>query len=201
VKVVWYVVAGVVALLVAFLWWRVTSVKRGARQRDERVLKALAPLGEKLGEGAEVAPAEIRDLCARYELRPALYGILRHFERLDLFPDSMKTWESQAEGLLAYWMMHPNELQDPPVELSVVERVERDIQGSKATFFVMKFRMAEGHWSGSDVWHLGLSGPFVEGKAPYTGVASFSRHADTLDSVSPGELVDWFMNLVTKGSG
>ena len=198
----WYVIAGIAALIVAFIWWRITSVARGARKRDAHILDALAPLGDRLAEGVEVTPSEVGEFCAKYELRPALYGILKHFERLDLFPESMKSWESQAEGLLAQWMMHPNELQDPPIELAFVERVERGIGDEKATFLVLKYRMPEGHWSGSDRWHLGLSGPFVEGDVPYSGLASaFSRCGDSLESIAPGDLVDWFIGLVQKRSG
>ena len=33
----WYILGAVVVLIVAFFWWRLTSVARGARQRDDRI--------------------------------------------------------------------------------------------------------------------------------------------------------------------
>jgi len=198
----WYAIGIVVVLAVAFLWWRITSVARGARQREAKIMRALTPVGEKLSRGSEVTPAEVARLCERYELRPVLYAILDQFGRLDLYPDSLKSWECQAEGLLAFWMMHPNEYRDPPTQMECVQREERDLGGRKATFLVLRFRMPEGHWSGHDTWHLGVSGPFFENGAPFAGPASaFSRCGDTLETVQPGELVDWFVNLVRQKGG
>lgn len=199
-------VGAVVVLVIAFLLWRIMSVVRGARRRDARLLKVLAPLGEKLSQGAAVASSDVARLGSRYELRPMLHALLKRFGRLDLFPSALESWERQAEGLLAYWMMHPHELQDPPIEMECVERLERDLQGKTATFLVVRYRMPEGHWSGHAEWHVGVAGPFLEKVAPYEGIATaFSRCGDTLESIAPGALVDRFVAMcaarATEGAG
>src|SRR5262245_60439548 len=112
-----YVLAGIGVLLVAFIWWRYTSVARGARQRDEKLLVVLDPIAERLSRKDPVTAEEIANLSRQPQYRPMLYQLLKHFERLDLFPAEALTMEAQGAGVLAYWMMHPNELQDAPKEI------------------------------------------------------------------------------------
>ena len=40
------------------------------------------------------------------QTRVLLYALLKHFERLDLFPKNYLDPKSQAESALAYWLMH-----------------------------------------------------------------------------------------------
>ncbi len=35
----WYVIVGMAVAVALFLWWRYTSVARGARGRDEKILQ------------------------------------------------------------------------------------------------------------------------------------------------------------------
>src|SRR5262245_52009872 len=72
-------------LIVAFVWWRYTSVARGARQRDEKLLAVLDPIGQRLSKKEPVTAEEITNLSRRPQYRPVLYQMLKHFERLDLF--------------------------------------------------------------------------------------------------------------------
>jgi len=198
----WYLIGAIVVGIVAFLAWRITSVERGARQRDRKLIEALNPFGEKLSNGSHVTVDEVSSLCAKYELRPMLYHMLKHFEKLELVPEEYTSWESQAEGLLAEWMMHPNELQAPPETMECLKRVQKDIDGQNATFIVLKYKMPTGHWAGDEHWILGLSGPFVETEVPYSGLASaFSRCNDQEGEVEPEELVDWFVDMCRRKSG
>ncbi len=191
----WYVVIGLV-LIIALAWWRIGSVARGGDRRDERIMERLAPLAQRIRRGEGIPPAEMADLCGRWEVRPLLYPLLTALERLDLWPASMTSWESQAEGLLAYWMMHPNELREPPAELRCAERVERDVEGRTVTFLVLEYRMPKGHWAGDDV-KLGVAGPFVENTVPYAGTTTaYARWSDTRASVEPAALVDRFATMV-----
>jgi hypothetical protein len=129
-----------------------------------------------------------------------LYDLLKHFEKLDLFPEQYKDQKSQGEGQLAYWMMHPNELQDPPVEIELIETCPRDIGDRQAAFLVFRYRMAHGHWAGQD-WILGLSGPFFANDIPYSPVAgAFSRCGDRFGEVRPDALVDWFIETIKSMS-
>jgi hypothetical protein len=194
-----YAFAAIAIVIVAFVWWRFTSVGRGARQRDERLLKRLDPIAQRLLAKEKVAEEEIAALARQPQYRPMLYAMLAHFERLDLFPLGYLTPVAQGEGRLVYWMMHPNELQDAPADIELVEEVVRERHGLRLTFFVYRYRMAEGHWAHKDGWLLGLAGPFLDNDPPYTGPAGgFSRGSDKDGIVKPADLVDWYLGMMQK---
>jgi hypothetical protein len=196
-----YALIAVGILIVAFIWWRYTSVARGARQRDEKLMAVLDPLAQKLSKKEPVTAEEIANLSRQPQYRPMLYQLLKHYERLDLFPADALSIQAQGAGILAYWMMHPNELQDAPSEIELVEEIEKDIQGERARFLVHRYRMPSGHWAGDDGWTLGLAGPFVANDVPYSGLAAgFSRCGDKHGEVKPEELIDWFVGMVTRKS-
>src|SRR5262245_33466102 len=196
-----YVLAAIGFAIVAFLWWRYTSVTRGARQRDEKLLKVLDPIAERLSKKEPVSREEIANLSRSPQYRPMLYHFLRHFERLDLFPSEDLSVRAQGAGVLAYWLMHPNELQDAPGEMELIEEVDREVQGERGKFLVYRYRMPAGHWAEEDGWLLGLAGPFLDRETPYSGVAAgFSRFGDKVGEVQPAELVDWYIGLATRKS-
>src|SRR5579883_2566986 len=89
-------------LIGAFIWWRYTSVARGARQRDEKLMVALDPIAQKLSKKEPVTADEIAALSRQPQYRPLLYRLLKHFERLDLFPAEALSIEAQGAGILAY---------------------------------------------------------------------------------------------------
>jgi hypothetical protein len=191
-----YALLALAVVVIGFFVWRITSVSRGAGQRDDKIMELLEPIGGKIADGQTLSPSDIESVARFPQARPMLYELLKHFEKLDLFPDRMTELESQGEALLAYWMMHPNELQDPPAQTELVESCPRDIDGKQARFLVYRYKMERGHWAGDD-WILGLSGPFFENDVPYSGIASaFSRCGDKYGQVQPSELVDWFIDMV-----
>ena len=197
----WYIVGGIAAVIVGFIWWRYTSVARGARQRDEKILPLIDPVGEKLAAGEDPTSQEIESLAKNPAARPFLYEMLKHFERLELFPEEYRSETAQAEAKLVYWMMHPNELQDAPEETELAETVARNIDGQDCRFHVFRYKMPAGHWAGND-WLLGLSGPYIDNDPPYSGIAgAFSRCGDKHGEVQPAELVDWFVGMVQRKSG
>jgi hypothetical protein len=195
-----YVLGGIFLFaLVAFVWWRYTSVEWGARQCNEKITRILEPLGEKLARKEQIAPDEVALLAAKPHVRPMLYAALKHFERLDLFPNEHLDIEAQGAAELAYWMMHPNELEAPPAQIELIDTCCRGIDGQQAEFMVFRYKMPDGHWAGDD-WLLGLSGPFFKGDVPYSGVASaFSRSSDKYGAIQPDELVDWFIGMAGGG--
>jgi hypothetical protein len=93
--------------------------------------------------------------------------------------------------------MHPNEVQDPPEEIALVETVERDRDGARARFLVYRYMMAPGHWAAKDGWLLGLAGPFVDSGPAYSATA-FSRCDDVYGELRPAELVDWYVDMLTR---
>jgi len=118
-------------VVVGFIWWRFTSVARGATQRDDRIVGLVQPMGERLAEGKDVSPDEIAKVLRLPQTRSLVYETLKHFERLDLFPERYKDLTSQGEAHLAYWMMHPNELKDPPAQIELIETCPREYDGKK----------------------------------------------------------------------
>jgi hypothetical protein len=194
-------VAAIAAVVVAFVWWRYSSVYRGAQKRDELILRQIDPIGEKLARGEAPTSSEIEDLAKKPFARPMLYRALKHYERLDLFPPEHETEESQAASFLAYWMMHPNELQDAPEVIELLERVDRSEGGTAARFYVFRYRMPIGHWAGTD-WLIGVSGPFTDNVPPYEGIAgAFSFCSDKYGETKANEAVDRYINILMPRSG
>jgi hypothetical protein len=187
-----------VIALVVFLLWRYTSVARGARSRDKALLARLDPLAERFQNEEPVTPEEIQILAACPELHTMLYMMLSHYQRLDLFPSAYLSNEAQAEAVLVYWMLHPNELQAAPATIQLEEKLQRELEGKQGDFYVFRYKLPVGHWAGPE-WHLGLAGPFFPEDLPYQGVAGcFSRAGDVPGPVAPAELVDWYINMFRR---
>jgi hypothetical protein len=196
---VWEGIGVLLFALLAFIWWRYTSVARGARQRDEKLLQFLDPIEEKLRKKHPVSAEVVQSLARQPQFRPMLYAMLKHFERLDLFPQQYLDKQSQAEATLAYWLMHPNEFRDAPEAMELAEKVSREPGSEMADFFVFRFRMAPGHWAADEGWQLGVAGPLIESDVPYSGVTSaFARGGDKEGEVQPAELVDWYIKMLRK---
>jgi hypothetical protein len=194
-----YVLIPAVILIIAFMWWRSTSVTRGKRKRDAKILTALQPIIDKLSNKESVSATEVEALARQPQYRPMLYDALRHFERLDLFPAEALTLKSQAAGILAQWMMHPNELQDAPSEIELVDEIEKEFKPGPGKFLVFRFRMPAGHWAAEDGWLLGLAGPFFKDDEPYSA-AAFARYSDKHGETTPAELVDWYCSMLVRHS-
>ena len=192
------VAAAVGIALAAYVAWRWTSVARGRRQRDEKLLAQLDPIGKKVDTGETIAPEEIDALAARPEIRHMLFTVLREMGRADLLPKQYSSTAEQGASALAYWMMHPNELQDAPERIELVETVTETVDGKNADFFVYRFRMPDGHWAGAG-WLLGLAGPMAVGEEPYTSLpAAFSRAGDEEGKIRPRELVAWYVGMLRQ---
>lgn len=187
--------------LAIFVLWRYTSVARGAKSRDEALFRQLDPLAGKLEQKAPVSAADIQSVARVPQLRPMLHAMLGHYGRLDLFPSEYLSTQAQAESALAYWMLHPNELQAPPARIEPLETLRRVVRGKEGEFFVFRYRMAQGHWAGAG-WILGLAGPFYPDEKAYGSVAGgFSRANDAAGKVSPTELVDWYVGVLKRKFG
>lgn len=174
-------------------------MSRGAAERDERLVVLLDPLGKKLDAGAAVSVAEVEALAARPEIRFMLFAALRHMNRPDLLPKKFLTSADQGASALAYWMMHPNELQDAPAAIELLETVKRQVDGSEAEFHVYRYRMPDGNWAAKDGWLLGLAGPMPVAAEPYSEMpGAFSRAGDQEGKVKPAELVDWYVEMLRQ---
>jgi hypothetical protein len=188
----------VVVLIVAWIIWRWTSVNRGARQRDERLLKLLEPLENKIEAGTEITKDEVVALAARPEARHLLFAALRDAGKAELLPDTYNSPVDQAASSLAFWMMHPNELQDPPETMELVKTLPRMLDGQQRDFHVFRYRMPAGHWAG-DQWQLGFGVAPPPDAEPYAGMtAAFSTVGDTEGKAEPEAVVDWYLNMLRQ---
>lgn len=193
------IAVGVVVVLLGFIIWRLISVSRGMRQRDERLLVRLDPIGMKVQAGQAVSAQEIEALAARPEIRFMLFAMLRDMKHPELLPTEYCSSVEQGESALAYWMMHPNELQDAPEAIELVETVKRQIEGQETDFHVYRYKMPAGHWAAKDGWILGLAGPMKRGVEPYfERPGAFSRVGDIDGKVKPSELVDWYVGMLRQ---
>ena len=186
--------AGIAAvLLIAVLAWLASSVARGARRRDRRILDLVAPVGRRLERNEPLDEGEVRALAALPQARGMLYQLLRHFGRVADFPEEFKTRRHHAESMLVYWMMHPNELRDPPAEIELVETIRRPVGEREGEYLVFRYRMPEGHWASTD-WLLGVAGPFFSGDVPYADdtAGAYTLCTDTAATATPSEIVDRF---------
>ena len=96
-------------------------------------------------------------------------------------------------------MMHPNELQDAPEAIELVETLMRSIDGERVEFHVYRYKMPAGHWAAKDGWLLGLAGPMNQKAEPYTQMpGAFSRVGDANGKVKPSELVDWYVGMCSR---
>jgi hypothetical protein len=191
-----YIILSVAVVVMSFIWWRWTSVERGAKQRNQKILKRLDSIGQRLSDNKQITREEIYEFANNDELRGMLHAILREFARLDLFPNNFLDIESQAKTSLAYWLMHPNELQEAPAKIELVDKIQRIINERKGDFFVLRYKMPQGHWAEKDGWLLGLSGPFWGDEKPYVDTPeAFSRCGDKYGDINPAELVDWYVSM------
>ncbi len=171
----------------------------GARQRDEKLLASLDGIGNKLDAGQPVSPQEIDTLAACPEMRYLLFAALRQMKRPALLPSKYCSSVAQGESALAYWMMHPNELQEAPEAIEFVATVQRTVDGQEAEFHVYRFRMRHGHCEAKNGWMLGVAGPMRVGPEPYSAVpGAFARPGDIEGKVRASELVDWYVGMLRQ---
>lgn len=198
-KIILIVVAALAGLILAHILWAILSVARGMRQRDRKLIARLEPVRRKLSSGETVTPDEIEALAARPELRFMLFSMLRERQRPELLPRDYSSSVAQGESALAYWMMHPHELQDTPAAIELVETIKRPIEGEESDFHVYRYRMTPGHWAAGESWLFGLAGPMHSGIEPYSKRPSaFSRASDIEGKVTPSELVDWYVDMLRR---
>lgn len=198
-KTIFYLVVGFVGVVALFVLWCFWSVVRGGLRRDERLRAELEPIKKRLSGQEEITPSDLAALGRRPELRYPLFTLLQQHQRGDLFPSTFLSAEKEAEAALAYWLMHPHELQDRPEQMELVEERALAIGGKEGRMFVFRYRMPEGHWAAKDGWLFGVSGPVFDSDERYAKlVGAFSRSGDREGTITPGELTDWYMEMLRK---
>lgn len=194
-----YIALGAIIFVLGFIFWRWTSVARGARKRDEQILSLIDPIGKKLDSESTKVSDEVNELSKRPEVRFMLYTVLTDMKHPELIPNKYSSSLCQAESALAYWLMHPNELQDPPEKIEHIKEIVNSIDGKDKKFHVFRYKMAQGHWAAKDGWQLGVVGPMDDNAEPYSCLpGAFSRAGDTEDRITPEDLVNWYIDMLGK---
>ncbi len=173
---------------------------RGARQRDNRILDIIEPIGEKIDKGNTVTKEEIIQLAKKPELRHILYTALLRMQHSNLIPSEFNSELHQAESSLCYWMMHPNELQDPPESIEFIKTLTENINNKEERFHFFKYKMPNNHWAFPD-WLIGFVGPIEPLDEPYLYPQNaFSRANDIYGEISCEEILKWWVEIMkSKG--
>lgn len=117
------------------------------------------------------------------EVRCLLYERLANLDRLELMPEAHRTQAALAEGDLARWLTHPDELGRAPDQLELY-RVEHhpNTEGQPEAWFLFRFRTEAPHPLADRGWMAGVAGPYPADAVATSGSGTFS------DFVSWGEL-------------
>ncbi len=195
-KILIYIVSSFFLLVILFILWRWTSVGRGAKQRDNHIFDIIDPIGTRIDAGENVTKEEIIDFAKRPELRHILYTTLRHLKRSDLIPNDFNSEIHQAESSLCYWMMHPNELQDPPEVIEFIKTLTKNINNKEERFHFFKYKMQKDHWAIAD-WLIGFVGPIEVIEEPYQFTQNaFSRADDVYGKITCEEILEWWIGIM-----
>lgn len=186
-----------IALISLWFFWRLTSVGRGAKKRDEEILKLIDPIGTKINAGEEVPIDDVRSLARIPQVRHFLFHALKRMEKESLIPTDFDSEVKQAEAALAYWIMHPNELETAPEKIEYLRTIEKKLKETNGRFYFFKYLMPEGHWARKDGWLLGFSGPFSGDEKPYEELPpAFSRASDRAEDGDPDSILDCYLDML-----
>jgi hypothetical protein len=197
IRITLYVVGGLVALVAAFVIWRLYATIVGGRRAYQARLDAIAPVTEALSAGRQPSEAELQRFARDPKTRQVLHDVLTEAQKIHLFPNEFLTWPALAEANLVGWLCHPNELQVAPDEIELMATLPAP--GALDThYFLFRYRTHEPHWAAKDGWTAGVAGPYDLTKvpAPYAP-GTFSRF-EAFDSRTPEEHVRAHHQLVIE---
>lgn len=156
-------------------------LKEAMKLRDPRLLVFATTAA--LQVGLQVPGERIAQTAAFAEVRCLLYERLANLEQLELMPEVHRTQAALAEGDLARWLSHPDELGRAPDQLELF-RVEHhsNEEGQPQAWFLFRFRTEAPHPLAERGWMAGVAGPYPPDAVATTGSGTFT------DFVSWGEL-------------
>lgn len=159
----------VVALVVLAVLALFVNLALASRRQERKLRERLGEVGNALDAGRTPDAAAVRRLAAQPDLRNALHGLLAAHGHAALFPAEFRTRPRFAEGQLAYWLSHPNELQQCPDEIALAEVVTlpSDAPGTPGTpaldYYLFRFRTSPPNFAADRGWMAGVCGPFPHG--------------------------------------
>ena len=184
-------VIGLILLYAAFLKRHVTVLAHIKRA-------ALDPLIRKLETNETISSEELAQLCEQPSLRPAIFHLLKFYNKAHLFPVSYFTLEKGAESYLVSWLEFPTELGAKPHQIEFLEKVvlmEMDV----IDYYVFKF-MAAPKPKLKDEWLIGACGPYSLHSSPYDVPTKVYSRYKVLGTVTPESEVQWIHANINSGS-
>jgi hypothetical protein len=187
-----------ILLAVAWLLYRTLYVKRKTKKKASEKLQTFASLLHRLSANEVVREQEIMSLAGNPSTRHALYGILKEFNRTDIFPDSYFTLEKSAESFLVNWLEFPTELNAAPDEIKFFTAVTLEELGETFDYLVFKYRKAPPPKGISSEWMLGVTGPFGPDSKPYDVPLRVYSRFNELGTVSALEEARWVHQHISR---
>jgi hypothetical protein len=198
-KIAAIIVGVLLAAIVLFVVYRFIATIRASIARDRRILEELVELVDHLERGEVPLETQIAEACQKPYRRTVVHDLLMDHGHALVFPDAYRSSTEHAMASLSTWMMHANEMGDPPEQIEMLTSVSRSRGDHDATYHVMRFRMPTGHWAAAGRWLLGVSGPYRPGEDPYIEPSfQFVRFGDFEASTDPEELVAWWEQMLER---
>ena len=184
------IILGVIGILVLvvvfFIMYRVFTIRRAQRKFNQEKFKRIEPLIDKFDTKEGVTKADVLPYAANSSTRAITYHLLDDNDKLYLFPIQYETIEKAAESHLTNWLEFPDELGCAPDELTFLERVSIDFEGSNAYYYIFKFMINEPHWAAKEGWILGVVGTYFDDSKPFDfPKATFSRFSSKFGEIAP----------------
>ena len=194
------VLGGIVALIVAFVIWRIVATVMGSQARTDEILAEIRSVAEALEAGRDPSREEIARFAAQPRTRNVLLETLQEAGRADLFPGEYATPERMAESDLVFWLCHPNELQAAPDEIEYMGKHSRALEPSRRTgdYYLFRFRVKAPHWAADEGWMAGVAGPHVTGEKPAPAARGTFSDLAPYDSRTPEAHVDTVHEIMVQ---
>ena len=120
--------------------------------------------------GGSIGDGVLERIAACHETRALLFQLLQNHGKLELFPQTFRTWDAFAAANMVNWLMYPTELGREPDYLEKMAVFTSTKTDGELVLYVWRFR------NGDDSWFAGVSGPYLfEGTpCPLHGDMTFS---------------------------
>lgn len=177
-----------VVVWVIYAIWKNFGGNKGTRDRDQLIMMGLQPLYAKLEKDEKPLPFQVEQLANRLELRSMVFRMLETKGYEDTFPQNLNNYVDAGASDLAFYLMHPSELNGVPEAMEHVATVMKEHEGKEGVlplrYQVYKFPNPQGDWV------AGVAGPAVGDEPPYTPMRCTDTFYDPIESLSPEEHVD-----------
>jgi hypothetical protein len=158
-------IVGLIVLLIAGL---IINLFLGTYRHERKIRKVISPVIDALKAGKSPDPAIVLEFASNAEYRNHLFDYMEDAGKPELFPTQFRTLEAYAESVFVHWLTHPNELQQAP---DFIELIDKQLLDSKTdlgnlTYFVYRFKTNPPNFAADRGWMLGVCGPFLESPTP-----------------------------------